>query len=295
MKRKIKIGFGERIFDVVNVLITSSLTLIILIPLLSILFASLSDPVEVMRHQGLFLFPKGINFGAYIAVSKNPSIISGYLNTIFIVVVGTSINIVLTLIGAYVLSRKNTLLVRPITLMIVFTMYFQGGTIPFYLVVRNVGLDNSIWALIFPVAISTFNLIIMRTAMVGVPESLPESAMIDGAGHVRILFQIMMPLVQATVAVLLLYYAVAHWNAWFNAMIFLRNRRLYPLQLILREIIIHNNAQMMMGNVTVDEQGFIGETIRYATIVVATIPILCIYPFLQRYFVKGVMIGALKG
>jgi len=178
--------------------------------------------------------------------------------------------------------------------MIVFTMYFQGGTIPFYLTVKAVGLDGSIWSLIFPTAMSTFNLIVMRTAMAAVPDSLPESAQMDGASHTRILFTIMIPLTQATLAVILLYYAVTNWNSWFNAMIFLREKRLYPLQLILREILIQDDTSMMTAG-SGDDLGMISETIKYATIVVATVPILCVYPFLQRYFVKGVMIGAVKG
>jgi putative aldouronate transport system permease protein len=294
MKSGIKTGLSERIFDWINILINLLLMLAILLPLLNILFASLSDPVEVMKQEGLMLYPKGINLGAYRAVMKNPNIFSGYMNTIFIVITGTSLNILLTLIGAYVLSRKGTIWVWPITMLIVFTMYFGGGTIPFYLTVRTVGLDGKLWALIIPTAINTFNLIIMRTAMASVPDSLPESAMMDGASHFKTLFFIMTPLTKATVAVLVLYYAVGHWNSWFNAMIFLRDKKLFPLQLILREILIQDDTSSMTSESLMD-LGFISETIKYATIIVATAPILCIYPVLQRYFVKGVMIGAVKG
>lgn len=282
------------VFDVLNVLVNLALTLVVLLPLLSILFASLSDPVEVMKQEGLMLYPKGINAGAYRAVLRNPNILSGYMNTLFIVIAGTSLNIVLTLIGAYVLSRKGAVLVWPLTMLLVFTMYFGGGTIPFYLTVRAVGLDGKLWALIIPTAINTFNLIIMRTAMAAVPDSLPESAMMDGASHAKTLFFIMAPLTKATVAVLVLYYAVGHWNSWFNAMIFLRDKKLFPLQLILREILIQDDTSSMTSESLMD-LGFVAETIKYATIVVATAPILCVYPVLQRYFVKGVMIGAVKG
>ena len=165
--------------------------------------------------------------------------------------------------------------------------------IPFYLTVRTVGLDGSIWSLIIPSAISTYNMIIMRTAMASVPASMEESATIDGAGHFRILFSIMIPLTKATLAVIALYYAVSNWNAWFNAMLFLRDKSLYPLQLILREILVQNDTTMMSAGMG-EDQFLIGETIKYATIVVATVPILCVYPFLQKYFVKGVMIGAVK-
>lgn len=290
----IKHTFGEKIFNVFNVVILTMLALVILVPLLNILFASFSDPVAVMKQKGMMLWPHGFNLSAYKAVARDPSILTGYRNTIFIVVLGTGLNILLTLIGAYTLSRKNVMWGPFLTMMIVFTMYFQGGTIPFYLTVRAVGLDNTIWSLIFPVAMNTFNLIVMRTAMAAVPDSLWESAMIDGAGHARILFNIMAPLCQSTIAVILLYYAVSHWNSWFNAMIFLREKKLYPLQLILREILIQDDTTMMTAG-TGEDLGMISETIKYATIVVATAPILCAYPFLQRYFVKGVMIGAVKG
>lgn len=291
---KIKDSTLERFFDVVNIIFLMLVMLVILLPVLHILFASFSDPVEVMRQKGFILRPLGFTLDSYKSVAKNPNIVSGYTNTIFIVVFGTALNIFLTLIAAYVISRKDFMWSTLITILIIITLYFDGGIIPFYLTVRNVKLDGSIWALIIPSAINTFNLIILRTAMVGVPESMSESAKIDGAGHFRILFSIMVPLVKSTIAVLTLYYAVSHWNSWFNAMIFLRDRKLYPLQLILREILIQGDTTMMTAG-SGEDIAMIGETIKYATIVVATIPVLCVYPFLQRYFVKGVLIGAVKG
>ncbi len=291
---KMKTSCSERIFNVCNIIILTALSLVILVPLLNIVFASFSDPVVVMKYQGLMLRPHGFTLSSYRAVLRDPNIFSGYRNTIFIVIAGTSLNLLLTLIGAYVLSRKNVLWNPFLMMMIVFTMYFQGGMIPFYLTVRATGLDGTIWSLILPVAVNTFNLIVMRTAMASVPDSLCESAMIDGASHTRILFNIMAPLCQSTVAVIVLFYAVTHWNSWFNAMIFLRDKKLYPLQLILREILIQDDTTMMTAG-SGEDLGMISGTIKYATIVVATAPILCIYPFLQRYFVKGVMIGAVKG
>lgn len=283
---------GEIVFSVIDVIICALLCLAILLPILNIFFASFSDPIEVMKHSGLFLRPVKPTLQAYQYVAKNPNIISGYMNTLFVVLCGTTLNIVLTLIAAYVLSRKDAKLVKFFTLMVVFTMYFQGGTIPFYLVVHKLGLTGSRWALVLPVAINTFNLIVMRTAMASVPDSLPESAMMDGAGHVRILSSIMVPLTKATIAVITLYYAVYHWNSWFNAMIFLHKKAQYPLQLILREILIQDEVTTAGG---ADALAMDSDTIKYATIVVTTVPILCIYPFLQRYFVKGVMVGAVKG
>ena len=176
---------------------------------------------------------------------------------------------------------------------LVFSMYFSGGMIPFYLVVKGVGLNNSIWALIIPSLVSTYNLIIMRTAMASVPESMEESAKLDGANHWTILWRIMFPLVKPTVAVICLYYAVTHWNAWFDSMLFIRDRERYPLQLILREILIQNDTTAMTAGG--GEDYLISETIQFATIVVATLPILAFYPYIQKYFVKGVMIGAVKG
>jgi ABC-type sugar transport system, permease component len=291
---KVKYTRGEQIFNVVNLVICTAVALCILLPLLNIVFASFSDPIEVMKHEGLFFYPVKPTVEAYQLVAKNPNILSGYLNTIFVVVVGTSLNLLLTLIAAYTLSRKSVMLNKFFTLLIVFTMYFQGGTIPFYLTVHALHLTGSRWSLILPVAMNTFNMIVMRTAMAAVPDSLPESAMMDGAGHVRILFNIMVPLTKATLAVITLYYAVYHWNSWFNAMIFLHKKYLYPLQLILREILIQDDTSMMTAG-GADALAMASDTIKYATIVVATAPILCIYPFLQRYFVKGVMIGAVKG
>lgn len=184
---------------------------------------------------------------------------------------------------------------NPIMFLIVFTMFFNGGLIPTYLLVNNLGLLDSRWALIIPSAMSAYNLIIMRTSFQGIPVSLEESAKLDGANDFTVLFRIVLPLSMPVVAVMILFYGVGHWNSWFNALIYLRTRDLYPLQLILREILITNSTDSMMTGVGGADKMPIGETIKYATIIVATIPILLLYPFLQKYFVKGVMIGAIKG
>jgi putative aldouronate transport system permease protein len=212
---------------------------------------------------------------------------------LFIVIVGTLINVILTSFGAYYLSRKGQTASKAVGLFILFTMFFSGGMIPVYLNVDSLGLANKIWAVIIPNAINTFYLFIMKTAFAGIPDSMEESAKLDGANHLTILFRIYMPLSKAVLAVMVLYYGVDHWNAWFNAMLYFRDRSLYPLQLILREILIANDMTQMV-NLSVDTEQ-IAETIKYAVIVVATMPILCLYPFLQKYFVKGVMIGAIKG
>lgn len=289
---KIQIPLGERIFYLADDLLMILLCVIILVPLIHVVAGSFSDGTKYMAHVGMLLWPIDFTLEAYHAVINNPNIWTGYANTLFIVVVGTTLNLLFTILASYVLSRKDYMLKRFFNLMVVFSMYFSGGMIPFFLVVRSVGLYNSIWSLIVPSLINVFNLVIVRTAMLGVPDSLEESAQLDGAGHLTVMFRIITPLIKPTVAVIALYYAVSHWNSWFNASLFVKKRSMYPLQLILREIIVQND---LSASSTGDEAFFMSETIQFATIVVATAPILCVYPFIQKYFVKGIMVGAVKG
>jgi putative aldouronate transport system permease protein len=291
----IKKTFGDYVFDTFNVLLLAGLALITAYPFVYVVFASLSSADHLTAHSGLLLWPLDFSLDAYKAVLKNPIIYTGYKNTLFIVVVGTVYNIIMTAMGAFVLSRKDFFWRKPITIMIIFTMFFGGGLIPSFLLVKDLGLMNSLWALIVPGAIGTWNLIIMRTAFQGIPDSLIESAHLDGAHDFIILFKIIIPLALPTIAVMVLYYGVGHWNSWFSAMIYLRKRELWPLQLALREILISNSTDEMMTGTAAQDRASIGETIKYATIMVATLPILAAYPFLQKYFVKGVMVGALKG
>ncbi|MDR6552077.1 carbohydrate ABC transporter permease [Paenibacillus qinlingensis] len=288
-------SWGERIFDLSNSLFLILLSITTLYPFLYVLIASLSDPAWIVQFRGLLWYPKGFNWEAYIMVFKNPAIMSGYLNTILYVTLGTSLNILMTSLGAYALSRHNLMWKNPVMFMIVFTMFFSGGLIPTYLLINDLGMVDTRWALLIPSAMSAYNLIIMRTAFQGVPVSLEESAKLDGANDFTILFRVILPLSMPVVAVMVLFYGVAHWNSWFSALIYLRTRDLYPLQLILREILITNSTESMMTGVSGNDKMPIGETIKYATIIVATAPILFLYPFLQKYFVKGVMIGAIKG
>ena len=292
---KIKRSLGERIFEKFNVLFMLLIAFIMAYPLLYVILASFSDPYSLMGHTGLLLKPLGFSVQSYIMMSKNEMILLGYINTLIIVFVGTTVNLFLTALGAYFLSLKGPMLKRPITLMIVLTMYFSGGMIPFYFTVTDLGIDNSYLALILPTAINTFNLIVMRTAFEAVPNEMRESAYIDGAGDWRVLFQFILPLSKATVAVVLLYYMVSHWNAWFNAVLFINDRELYPLQLVLREILIQSDTSSMQAGTISDDQFAVSQTIKYAVMVVATVPILCIYPFVQKYFEKGVMLGGVKG
>lgn len=287
-------SISRKAFLCFNYLFMLFMIVVCLYPMLYVLFASLSDSNLLMAHQGLLTGPLGYNLEAYKAVAKYPIIASGYANTIFVVVVGVVVNLIMTVLAAYFLSRRDVMLKNHVMVFIIITMFFSGGMIPFYLVVNNIGLSNTLWSLIFPVAINTYNMIILRTSFQGVPASLEEAAIIDGAGPVRILTRVILPLSKAALAVMVLYYGVWHWNAWFNAMLFLKDRTKFPLQLILREILIQNDTQAMTQGAGLDVYS-IAESVKYTVIIIATLPILCIYPFLQKYFVKGVMVGALKG
>lgn len=285
----------QRTFTVVNTAVLAALALVTLYPLLYVVFASFSNPTLFAKHTGPLFWTQGFSLDAYKVVLEKPEILTGYGNTIFYVVVGTAVNMAFTISLAYVTSRPGLLLNKPIMLLIIFTMYFNGGLIPTYLLVQNLGLVDTRWAPILPTAISTFNLIILRTGFAGVPVSLEEAAKIDGASPFRIMVKIIFPLAMPTIAVIILYYAVQHWNSWFQEMIYLRNDDLYPLQLFLRQILIENQQDdMVMATKTADQQA-LGEIIKYSTIIVSTVPILLVYPFLQKYFTKGVMIGAVKG
>lgn len=284
------------IFDIFNYVFMILMVVITLYPFWYVVVCSMSDSNLLLGRQGTLIFPLGFNINAYRLVLSNPNIISGYRTTVFVLFAGTSLNIFMTCLGAYVLSRKQFAIKRPMMLMIVFTMYFSGGMIPNYLLIYNyLGLGNSLLALILPGMISTWNLIILRTNFASIPDSMEESAKIDGASDYTILFRIIIPLSIPTIAVLILFYGVGHWNSWFNAMLYIRERSKYPLQLILREIILLNSMDQMLGDTSSVDKYSIGESIKYSTIVVATIPILVVYPFIQKYFVKGVMVGAIKG
>jgi putative aldouronate transport system permease protein len=261
-----------------------------------VFLGSFSDPARMMRHKGLLFFPLGIDLASYKEVLKNEMISIGYRNTVLYVGVGTCINLFMTILGAYGLSRKNLMFKNHVMFVITFTMFFSGGLIPTYLLVNSLKMVNTVWAMLIPSAMSAYNLIIMRTSFQAIPDSLIEAAKIEGAGDVMILTRIIIPLSTAVIAVMVLYYGVANWNAWFNALIYLRERKFYPLQLVLREILIANDLSKMTEN-TLDtsEKEYLSITIKYATIIISTLPILSVYPFIQKYFIKGVMIGAIKG
>jgi putative aldouronate transport system permease protein len=289
-----KTSFAEKCFDAINVVLLILLMLLTVYPLIYVLFASVSDAGTLMGYKGMLWRPLGFSLDAYTNVFRNPMIVRGYGNTLFVVLVGLVLNLTLTAFGAYALSRKSLRYRKPLMLFIIFTMFFSGGLIPLYLTVKGVGLIDSLWSLIIPTAINTFNLILMKTAFEAIPDALEESAKIDGANDFVILFRIVLPLSMPVIAVMLLYYGVGHWNSWFNAMIFLQERSLYPLQLVLRGILLQGETNANSG-ASDDDAAMLAATLKYATIIVATVPILFVYPFLQKYFVKGALIGAVKG
>lgn len=291
---KVNQSKGERIFSVFNYIILSAVIAACFYPIWYVAMASLSNSNMLTQHTGLLLKPLGLSFEAYKKVFDNPMILKGYGNTMFILIVGVTLDIIMTSLGAYFLSRKQVMFKRIIMMLIIFTMFFSGGMIPFYLNMKDFHLTNSLWGLIVPFMVNTYNLVILRTSFDSIPESLIEAAKIDGAGHVTILTSIVLPLSKAILAVMVLYYGVGIWNAWFWASATIRTRELYPLQVILREILMQNDVSSMTTGVGMIDQEAVGMSIKYATIMVATIPILCVYPFLQRHFTKGTMVGAVK-
>lgn len=293
-KRKTK---GEILFDAVNIFFLSIILLIIVYPLIYVFSASFSDAQQVVAGN-VRLFPVDFTFESYKAVFKNQNILRGFIITVFVTVVGTLFNLILTTLAAYPLSRRDLKGRNVIMFFVTFTMFFSGGIIPTYLIIQKLGLINNLLVLILPTAISTYNLIIMRTYFqTAIPYELQEAAFIDGCSNFKTLWRIILPLSGPILAVIALYYAVGHWNAYFNAMMYLTQRALYPLQLVLKEILVQNqlSAMLEMDTDSALQQALLGETIKYAVIVVSSLPMLVIYPFIQKFFIKGVMIGAIKG
>lgn len=293
---KIKSSRGDRIFEICISIIGVLILIVILYPIIFVLSASFSDPDLVLRGQ-VKLLPQGFTLEPYKMVFQNDDIWLGYRNTIFYTIVGTCINIILTILAAYPLSRKDMPFRRFFTLLIIFTMYFNGGLIPTYLLVRNLGMYNSVWAILVPGAITTYNLLVAKTYFENsIPQELYESAMLDGCSNVKMLLKIVLPLSSAIIAVLVLYYGVANWNSYFPALIYLQNKKLYPLQIFLRDILLLSQTEQMGSNtVGMGDKIKMAEGIKYSVIVVSSVPVLLLYPLAQKYFVKGVMIGAVKG
>lgn len=297
MKKSVNQSLNDRVFNAINYTLLTIIILIILYPLIYTLSASFSDP-KLVTSGKLYLLPVGFNLDSYREVFKNNDILTGYRNTLLITVIGTLINMIFTVCGAYPLSRKDFYGRNALMLIFSFTMFFSGGIITSFLLVQSLGIMNSWAALILPGAVSTYNLIIMRTYFENsVPLELQEAAYIDGYSNLGILFKVVLPLSGPILAVIALYYAVGHWNSYFNAMLYITDRNKYPLQLFLREVLVMNQAQNMLDASAEDmaRQAMRAETIKYSVIVISSVPMLILYPFVQKFFVKGVMIGALKG
>ncbi|KGA82515.1 sugar ABC transporter permease [Lysinibacillus fusiformis] len=287
---------GDRAFTIFNYIFLAIVAVVVLYPLIFVLSASLSNPEYVISGD-LWLWPKEFTVEAYEKVFQNPDIINGFINTLKYTFFGTLLNIVMTICAAYPLSRRNLKGKGFIMAFMVFTMFFSGGLIPTYLLIRDLGMINTFWVMIIPNAVAVWNIIIMRTFFQSIPYELEESAMIDGAGNFRILWSIVLPLSLPVMAVMVLFYAVGHWNSYFQALIYLQDQDKFPLQLILRQILIQGQADDM---IQATSESFLAqklsvEGLKYAVLIVANLPMLMLYPFLQKYFVKGVMIGSLKG
>ena len=289
-----KKSIGEKAFDVLMYGCIGISILLILYPLYFILIASISDQ-NLVANGRVFLIPKGIQFGGFKRVFENDLLLSGYRNTILYTALGTVANMVLTIPAAYALSRKDFLPRRVLMFLFVFTMYFSGGLVPTYLLMKDLRLLNTIWVMIIPFAVNVTNLIIARSFFESsIPDELLEAAVMDGCSNTKFFLHIVLPLSKAILAVITLYYAVQHWNEYFNALIYLKDTALYPLQLVIRDILVMN--QKASASVSAASSAVqIAEQVKYAVILISTVPVMIFFPFVQKYFMKGVMIGAVKG
>lgn len=289
---------GDRIFGAVVFVIVTLLMLIVLYPLVYVLSCSVSSPTAVGAGE-VVLLPKGFTLMGYRRVFQEPDILLGYKNTLFYTLIGTAINLFVTVPAGYMLSKKEVPGRNLFMFLFMFTMYFSGGMIPSFLLVKSLHLYDTRAVLVILGAFSTYNCIICRTFFAALPHELEEAAAIDGCSTVRTFIQIVLPLSQALLGVMVLYFAVGHWNSYFNAMIYVNNEKYKPLQLILRRILILEQASANMmeggGDEYAAEQFKLKELIKYAVIVVSSLPVLVLYPFLQKYFAQGVMIGSIKG
>lgn len=286
---------GEKIFTVFNYAFFTLLCLIMLYPFWHVVMMSFSS-VEATAKGGIFLWPKGFNLDTYAKVFKDPSIWSGYLTTIGVTVIGTIFGTLFTATTAYPLSKKHLPFGKVMSLLVLFTMLFSGGMIPGYLLMKDLHLIDNRWSLILPGLVSAYNVIIMKSNFQSIPESLEESAKLDGANDVTIFWKIIMPLSKATVATVALFTAVGYWNDYFSSVLYINSKDKWALQAVLRYMLTNTNQAMQAAGVSVVANANVtAATIKAASVVVATVPILCVYPFVQKYFVKGVMIGGVKG
>lgn len=296
-----KKSYNDKIFDIVNLFIMCALLVIFIWPLWFVVIASFSEPNEVWMGN-VILWPKGFTLVAYEALKDYGDIWLGYRNTLFYTIVGTLINMVMTVFAAYPLSRKDFMPRNVLMVFFMITMYFSGGLIPTYLVVNKLHLTNTVWAMIIPGAISFYNVIVTRTYFINsIPPSLQEAAELDGANTFQLMIKVILPLSKPILAVIGLYYAVGHWNDFYTALIYVNDRALLPLQSFLRDLLMSSKLSISgtnasgMDAATLEAKRQLAQTLKYSVIIVSTVPVLCVYPFIQKYFVKGVMIGSVKG
>lgn len=293
-KSNIQTGIASKCFDVFNVFLMLLIAFLTLFPIWYVLVVSISDGMAV--QQGLVsIWPKGFTLSSYKQVFADPSILQAYGNTLLYTVVGTAINMVMTILCAYPMSKKKLSGRAGLSVYMVIPMFISGGMIPNYLLINSLGMINTIWSLVLPGAISTYNMIVMRTFFSGIPDSLEEAARIDGAGEWQILLTVILPLSTPILATMLMFYAVGHWNSYFSAILYLNKKAYYPIQVILRNIVIANETSEYMVETVSSSMETISTTIKYAVVMIVITPILCVYPIAQKYFVKGMMIGSLKG
>ncbi|SCP98840.1 carbohydrate ABC transporter permease [Anaerobium acetethylicum] len=293
-----KVSFSRIVFNILNYGFMLLICIICVAPLWHVMMASVSNPRELMSSTGLLLKPAGeITFKGYQLVFKNNNILTGYINTLFYVAATTIIGTVLTIIAGFTISRENMKLKTPITIMILFTMIFGGGLIPTYMLIRSLGMIDHSIAVILPGVINAFYIIMMKSSFEQLPASYEESAKIDGAGPLTILVKILVPLVKSTIAIIVMFTIVQQWNSWFPASIYLTRRRdLWPLQLFMREILVQNDTgKILSGSDALSKADYTINLVKYCVTIVGTLPILCIYPFTQKHFVKGVTLGGVKG
>ncbi len=293
---------ADKIFLIFVYVFLAISLLIVLYPLIYIISASISNP-HLVNSGEMWLLPKGITFEGYRTLLGNSSIWRGYLNTIYYTVLGTSINLLVTLPCAYALSREDFYGRRAFTNFMLVTMFLSGGLIPSYLLIRSLGMLNTVWALVIPGAVSVYNVVVTRTFFQStIPREMEEAAIVDGCSDFRLFMQIVLPLSTPIIAVMALFYGVGHWNSFFSALIYLSDRSMYPLQMILREILILqdmssntvNNVTSEMANMLYSKQQ-LAQVIKYGVMIISSLPVIIVYPFLQKYFVKGMMVGSIKG
>lgn len=292
---KVKKPKGDRVFDTVSVIVGILLLIIVLYPMYFVVIASFSGPASVANGE-VWLLPKNITFEGYKRIFEEKRIWVGYKNTILYTIVGTALSLLFTMPAAYALSRKDLKGRNIIMMYFVFTMFFSGGLIPTYLTINQFHLTNTFWVIVLPFSVSVYNMIIARTFFASnIPQELLESAQLDGCSNTRFFVQIVMPLSKAIIAVIAMYCAVAQWNQFFTSLVYVRDDKLIPLQLVLRNILLQNQALANSSSLAMSEVQRVADQMKYGIILVSTIPIMCVYPFVQKYFTKGVMIGSVKG